>query len=165
LRPPEPLRAGHDLDAFDSGSPQLDDWLRTRALRNESVGASRTYVVCEGVRVMAFYCLANGAVMLTAAPGKVRRNMPDPVPVMLLGRLAVDRSFQGRRLGKALLRDAILRVGQAAEIAGIRAILVHAKDERSRQWYERFGFLQSPMNELTLMALLRDVRTALERAD
>ena len=102
--------------------------------------------------------------MLTAAPGKVRRNMPDPIPVMLLGQLAVDRSFQGRRLGKALLRDAILRIGQAAEIAGIRAILVHAKDERSRQWYERFGFLQSPMNELTLMALLRDVRAALERA-
>jgi GNAT superfamily N-acetyltransferase len=130
-------------------------------LGNEASGVSRTYVVCQGRRVIAFYCLATGAVLQKEAPGRVRRNMPEPIPVMILGRLAVDRRFQGRGLGKALLRDAILRTLQAADIAGIRAVLVHAKDDDARQFYARFGFLPSPLDPLTLMLPLNDARETL----
>jgi GNAT superfamily N-acetyltransferase len=161
LRAPERLSSTHDVDRFDSGSAPLDAWLRHRALRNEAGGASRTYVACHGTRVVAFYCLANGAVLQSAAPGRVRRNRPDPRPVRVLGRLAVDREFQGRGLGGALLRDAVLRTLQAAEIAGIRAILAHAKDERAKAFYERYGFLPSPIDPLTLMLPLNAVRAAL----
>jgi GNAT superfamily N-acetyltransferase len=162
LRPSERLTPAHELDDFDSGSAQLDDWLRRRALRNDADGASRTYVVCQGTSVAAFYCLANGAVLHAGAPGRVRRNMPDPIPVMVLGRLAVDRRFQGQGLGSALLRDAILRTLQAADIAGIRAILVHAKDEKARAFYERSGFLPSTIDPLTLTLPLKNARAALQ---
>jgi GNAT superfamily N-acetyltransferase len=159
---PERLNSTHDLSAFDSGSQQLDDWLRRRALRNEANGGSRTYVIRHGAQVAGFYCLANGAVMHAEAPGKIRRNTPDPIPVMVLGRLAVDRRFQGRGLGEGLLRDAILRTAQAAEIAGIRAILIHAKDERARHWYERLGvFMRSPTDPLTLLLPLQEAQAAL----
>ncbi len=163
LQPPERLTPEHVVDDFDSGSPQLDHWLKRRALRNEAEGASRTYVVCQGTRVVAFYCLANGAVLQAGAPGRVRRNMPDPIPVMIVGRLAVDRRLQGWGLGRALLRDAVLRTLQAAEIAGIRAILVHAKEEGGRAFYERYGFLPSPIDPLTLMLPFKDARPALDR--
>lgn len=117
---PEKLTAKHDVSAFSSGEPSLDDWLKRRALVNEASGASRTYVVSSGGRVIAYYALANGAVAHDDVTGRVRRNMPDPVPVMVIGRLAVDQAYQGRQLGAALLRDAIVRTLQAAEIAGIR---------------------------------------------
>lgn len=155
---PERLGPTHDLDPFDSGSPQLDDWLRRRASGNEERGGSRTYVICLGRRVVGFHSLATGAVLQKDAPGKVRRNMPDPIPMMILGGLAVDRPFQGRSLGKALLRDAIVRTLHAADIAGIRAILVHAKGDDARRFYTRFGFLPSPIDPLTLMLPLSDVR-------
>jgi GNAT superfamily N-acetyltransferase len=156
FEPPQRLSPSHVTDGSDSGSPQLDDWLKRRALRNEAEGASRTYVICQGSEVVAFYCLANGAVMQLAAPGSVRRKMPDPLPVMVLGRLAVDRRWQGRGFGRALVRDAILRTFQAADIAGIRAILVHAKDQRAKAFYERCGFLTSPIDPLMLMLRLKD---------
>ena len=162
LQAPERLTSEHAVDDFDSGTPALDDWLKRRALRNEAEGASRTYVICQRTRVVAFYCLANGAVLQAGAPGRVRRNMPDPIPVMVLGRLAVDRQFQGHGLGKALLRDAVLRTLQAADLAGIRAILVHAKDEKARAFYERCGFLPSPIDPLTLLLPLKDARAALD---
>jgi GNAT superfamily N-acetyltransferase len=108
-------------------------------------------VVCAGQQVVGYYALAVGAVTHAEAPGRVRRNMPDPVPVMIVGRLAVHNDFQGRKIGPALLRDAVLRTLQAAEIAGIRAILVHAISERARQFYEDCGFIASPMDRLTLM--------------
>lgn len=161
LRAPERLNPAHELADFDSGSPQLDHWLRRRALHNDAEGASRTYVVCQGARVVAFYSLASGAVLHAGSPGRVRRNMPDPIPVMVLARLAVDRRFQKRGLGRALLRDALLRTLQAAEIAGIRAILVHAKDESAKAFYERSGFLASPIDPLTLMLPLKDARAVL----
>ena len=151
LSAPEKLRADHDLSQFDCGEPSLDEWLRRRALQNEESGASRTYVVCAGQQVVGYYALAVGAVTHAEAPGRVRRNMPDPVPVMIVGRLAVHNDFQGRKIGPALLRDAVLRTLQAAEIAGIRAILVHAISERARQFYEDCGFIASPMDRLTLM--------------
>ena len=147
---------------FDSGRATLDDWLHLRALRNESAGASRTYVVCEGTRVGADYCLSSGAVECRMVPGKVRRNMPDPIPVLLLGRLAVDKTRQGRGLGRAVLRDAILRTLKAAEIAGIRALLVHALDEEAARFYRHNGFLLSPIDPMVLMLPLQTARKALE---
>lgn len=166
LRPPEPLSAAHNLSSFESGEPALDDWLRRRALRNETGGGSRTYVVCTepGKRVVAYYCLAVGAVARTGASGSVRRNMPDPIPAMVIGRLAVDRGFQSRGIGRAMLRDAILRTIQAASIAGIRAILVHAISDEARQFYERCGFHSSPIDLMTLMISVAEAEQGLQSA-
>jgi GNAT superfamily N-acetyltransferase len=163
VRQPEPITDAHDQSTFDSGEPSLDDWLRRRALKNEASGGSRTYVVCagSGKRVVAYYCLAAGAVAHAGVAGRVRRNMPDPIPVMVIGRLAVDQSFQGHGLGRAMLRDAILRTIQAADIAGIRAILVHAISEEARQFYERCGFHSSPIDPMTLMITLAEAQSAL----
>lgn len=163
LRPPEPISEAHGLSAFDSGEPALDDWLRRRALRNEMGGGSRTYVVCAapGKRVVAYYCLAAGAVAHAGTSGQVRRNMPDPVPVIVIGRLAVDRAFQGQGLGRALLRDAILRTIQAAGIAGIRAILVHAISEAARRFYERCGFHTSSLDPMTLLITVAEAEKSL----
>ena len=157
LCPPEKLNSLHQIETFDSGNSQLDEWLKRRALRNESEGASRTYVLCDRQAVIAYYCLATGAIALNSAPGKVRRNMPDPIPVMVIGRLAVDRNWQGLGIGRALLRDAILRTLQAAEIVGIRAILVHAISEDAKQFYQKCGFTVSPIDPMTLMVKVSDV--------
>lgn len=158
---PERLTATHDVSAFDCGIPDLNDWLKKRALPNEESGASRTYVVCSAGRVVGYYALATGGVALATAPGRVRRNMPDPLPVMIVGRLAVERSWQGRSLGRSLLRDAVLRTMQAAEIGGIRAILVHAISEDAKRFYERHGFTASPVDPMTLMIAIRDAKKAL----
>src|SRR5690349_14611123 len=141
IRPPEKLSSDHDLSQFQCGEPPLDDWLKRRALQNEERGASRTYVVCMGKQVVGYYALAVGAIAHVQASGRVRRNMPEPIPVMVIGRLAVDVTTQGQGLGAALLRDAILRTIQAAEIAGIRAILVHAISEPAKRFYEKSGFV------------------------
>lgn len=162
LQPPRPLREDHDLSDFDSATPVLDEWLRRKAARNEHSGASRTYVVCEGNKVLAYYSLAAGAVAHNQTPGKVRRNMPDPIPVMIIGRLAVDRSLQGQGVGRGLLRDAIIRTLNAAEIAGIRAILVHALDETAAVFYRRNGFVESPIDPLVLMLPLGHARKGLD---
>jgi GNAT superfamily N-acetyltransferase len=148
---PEKLTAAHDLSQFRCGEPELDDWLRRRSLQNEESGASRTYVVCAGRRVVGYYALAAGSASHAQTPGRVRRNMPNPVPVMVIGRLAIDLGFQGRGIGSALLRDAVLRTTQAAEIAGIRAILVHAISESAKRFYEKLGFVPSPADPMTLM--------------
>ncbi len=153
---PKNLSVEHDLSRFDSGEPLLDEWLRRRALQNEARGASRIYVVCVGTRVVGYYTLAVGAVAHTAAPGRVGRNMPDPVPVMLLGRLAVDKAFQGQQIGAGLLCDAVLRTVQAARIGGIRAILVHAISERAKRFYESYGFIASPVDPLTVMITIAE---------
>ena len=160
-RPPEKLRPDHNLSDFDSGVRQLDDWLRRRAQQNQDSGASRTYVISDAARVIGYYALANGAVTRQEATGRVRRNVPDPVPVMVIGRLAVDRAYHGRGLGRALLRDAVLRTVQAADIAGIRAILVHAISEEARLFYERCGFLPSPLDPMTLMVTVADAAESL----
>ncbi len=158
---PEKLVADHDLAGFDSGEPALDDWLRRWALTNEGSGSSRTYVVCSEKRVVGYYALAVGAVAHTGAPGRVKRNMPDPIPVMVLGRLAVDKDFQGRGIGSGLLRDAVLRTVQAAEIAGIRAILVHALSDTAKRFYQRAGFQESPVDPMTMMTAIADIEKAL----
>jgi GNAT superfamily N-acetyltransferase len=159
--PPQKLRDDHDLSLFECGESALDDWLRRRALPNEESGASRAYVVCTGARVVAYYALAVGAVAHASAPGRIRRNMPDPVPVMIIGRLAVDQEFHGHGLGQGLLRDAVLRTIQAADIAGIRAILVHAISTDAQRFYERHGFVRSPIDPMMLMTTLADVEREL----
>ncbi|WP_341738461.1 GNAT family N-acetyltransferase [Microcoleus sp. CAWBG640] len=161
LSPPEKLNLSHQIDSFNSDNNELNEWLKRRALKNELEGASRTYVVCAGQVVIAYYCLANGALAQTTATGRVRRNMPDPIPVIVIGRLAVDRHWQGKGIGRALLRDAILRTLQAAEIAGIRAILVHAISEEAKQFYEKCGFTASPIDPMTLMVTVNDARNEL----
>lgn len=161
ITPPEKICSGHNLEDFDSGEPVLDDWLKRRALRNEASGASRTYVVCSGGRVVGYYALAVGAVESASASGRVKRNMPNPIPVMVIGRLAVDQDHQGRGMGRALLRDGVLRIVQAADIAGIRAILVHALTEDAKKFYERCGFHPSPVDPMTLMITLADAKKAL----
>ncbi len=159
LQPPEKLNASHQIESFDSGNSYLNDWLKRRAIKNGLEGASHTYVVCVDRVVIGYYCLANGAVAQTAAMGRVRRNMPDPIPVMVIGRLAVDTHWQGKGIGRALLRDAILRTLQASEIAGIRAILVNAISEDAKQFYEKCGFTASPLDPMTLMVKVKDAHT------
>lgn len=154
---PVAITTAHDLENFCSGEPSLDMWLRSKALKNEGK-ASRTYVVCQGNRVVGFYSLAVGSVAHEFSPGNIKRNMPDPVPVMILGRLAVDQNAQGKGIGKALVRDAILRTIQAASIAGIRAILVHALHDRAATFYQECGFRASPVSPLTFMLRLEEVR-------
>lgn len=160
---PESLKLSHNITYFDCGKPVLNDWLREKAWENEQKGASRTYVICCENIVIGYYCLANGAVIRAVAPGNIRRNMPEPIPVMVLGRLAVDVNHQGKGIGFGLIKDAVLRTLQAAEIAGIRAILVHALDEEAKQFYEnRCGFRVSPVNPLTLMVTLAEVKKRLQ---
>jgi len=161
LCPPEKLNSLHQIETFDSGNSQLDEWLKRRALKNESQRASRTYVLCDRQAVIAYYYLATGAIAQTAATGKVRRNMPAPIPVMVIGRLAVDRNWQGCGIGRALLQDAILRTLQAAEIVGIRAILVHAISGDAKQFYQKCGFTVSPIDPMTLMVKVSDAIASL----
>lgn len=165
IHAPEKLSAEHDLSGFDSGEPVLDEWLRRRALQNEASGASRTYVVCAGKRVVGYYTLAVGAIAHAEAPGRVRRNMPDPVPVMVLGRLAVDKAFQGRHIGAGLLLDGVLRTVQAAQIAGIRAILIHAISGAAKRFYEGYGFVASPVDPLTVMITVAEAMKTLGDKD
>ena len=161
LSAPAPLADHHELAEFNSGLPQLDDWLRRRARANQASGASRTFVVCEGNRVIAYYALASGAVKQPEAPGRFRRNMPDPIPVAVLGRLAIDQTYQKRGIGRALVRDDALRLLHAAEIIGIRGLLVYAISDDARAFYEAIGFVSSPLDLMILMAGLHDLNSAL----
>ena len=156
LRAPEKLSPEHDLAAFGSGEVVLDEWLRRRAAQNEASGASRTYVICAGKIVAGYYSLAVGATTHEHVPGRIKRNMPDPIPVMILGRLAVDKTFQRKGIGTGLLKDAVLRTMQAGEIAGIRALLVHAISDAAKRCYEAYGFITSPLDPMTVMITLAE---------
>lgn len=155
---PRPLCEDDDTSSFDSGEPSLNTYLRTRALTNHLRGASRCFVTCREGRVVGYYSLAAASVERQDAPGRIRRNMPEPIPVILLSRLAVDSAHQGVRLGKHLLRDAIARCVQAADVIGARAILVHALDDVARAFYAKFDFETSPTDPLHLMLLIHDAR-------
>jgi GNAT superfamily N-acetyltransferase len=155
LSAPTLLADSHELELFQSGTESLDQWLRRRARANQISGASRTYVVAEAARVVGYCCLSSGGLELSDAPGAIRRNMLDPVPIAVLGRLAVDASWQGKGLGAAMLQDAVLRTGQAATILGIRGILVHAISDEAKAFYEHHGFAASPKNPMTLVLSLK----------
>ena len=157
VSPPEPLRADHDVSEFVSGVESLDHWLKRRALKNQASGASRTFVACQGQRVLAFYALASSAIAVDGASGRLRRNMPDPIPVVVLARLAVDESMKGRGFGRALVRNAVQRVIQAADVIGIRGIVVHALSVEAKRFYEQVGFEQSSLDPMVLMATLNDL--------
>jgi GNAT superfamily N-acetyltransferase len=148
---PRLISAGDQLEDFDCGVPVLNEWLRRRAIANHVSGASRSYVVCRGAKVVGYYCLAAGAIALTSATGSVRRNMPDPIPAVILGRLAVDLTAKGQGLGAGLLLHAIEQTQEAAKIAGVRALLVHAKDDSSANFYRHFKFAPSTLDPMILM--------------
>jgi len=161
LCPPAPLADAHVVDNFVSGVPPLDDWLKRRARANQVAGASRTYVVvAETGDVVGYYALASGGLAQAEAPGGLRRYMPDPIPMAILGRLAVHRDHQRRGLGVALLQDAVLRVRQAAMILGIRGILVHAISEEAKTFYLHHGFVAGVDSPMTLVLSLVPVPTA-----
>lgn len=155
LTPPEPLNTEPIVERFHCGKPVLDHWLQNRALANQSSGASRTFVVADEIRrVMGYYALAASAVAHQSASGSVRRNMPDPVPVLVLRRLAVDQGAQGIKLGAGSLQDAVLRAVSVAQDAGVRALLVHALNDQACDFYLRYGFQPSPLDPMTLMLRL-----------
>lgn len=155
LRPPESLSPDHQVSSFACGESVLDEWLKRRALGNQATGASRTFVVTTDAReVMGYYALAAGAVMHQDATRSIRQNMPDPVPVMVLARLAVDARAQGMKLGAALLQDALKRCVLVSQQTGVRAMLVHAFNDRARLFYEHYGFKASPAHPMTLMLRL-----------
>ena len=153
VAPPEPLAPRHDLSQFSSGVPVLDVWLRDKARLNEAKGGARTYVACDADRVAGFYSLAASSVERHRVSSRVGRNMPDPIPAILLGQLAVDKAYQGRRLGSDLLVDAGRRALAAAGTIGARAVIVQAVDERAKAFYIRFGYRQFSDREPLMMVL------------
>jgi GNAT superfamily N-acetyltransferase len=161
LSPPELCSDQQDIADFRCGEAALDDWLRRRARANQVSGASRTYVVCERKRVVGYYALASGVIAVENAPGRFRRNMPNPIPVAVLARLAVDHNWHGRGLGRALFRDAARRVTHAADAIGIRGMVVQAISEEAKNFYLALGFDASPTERMTLMVTLSDIRAAL----
>jgi GNAT superfamily N-acetyltransferase len=161
---PVPLDESFRVDQFSSGTDALDGWLRHRGQKNQASGASRTFVSCstnDRMRVVGFYSLAAPSVALDVAPGSVRRNMPDPIPVVLLGRLAVHQAHQGVGLGASLLQDAVRRVAGIVDTIGFRALLVHAIDESAVTFYRHFGFLPSPIEPETLFLPIQALQASL----
>lgn len=164
LRPraPEPLAAHHVFDGFNCGVSSLDDWLKRRARQNQASGASRTFVCTDDAQTVLAYCaLAPSAIAPAAATGRFRRNMPDPVPVVVLGRLAIDLRLQGQGLGRALFQDAAGRVLRAAETIGLRGLLVHALGEHAKAFYLALGMEVSPLDPMMLMVTMPDLQAAL----
>ncbi len=165
LTAPEPIAADHHLAEFDSGEATLDEWLKKRALKNSAAGASRCFVLCSNKIVIGYYSLSAGAISHETAPKPMRRNMPDPLPALLLGRLAVDRKYHNQGLGSGLLRDALLRSVNISRDAGVIAVLVHALQDQARQFYISRGFVLSPLQPMTLMMTMATVQTILMEPD
>ena len=167
LTAPVLLAPDHDLDSFDSGKPPLNDWLRKPARGNHAEGGSRVYVTFDsdgaGKRVVGYYALASGSISPELALGSFRRNMPNPIPAVILGRLAVDKGWQGRGLGRSLMQDASLRVLQAADTIGVRGMVVHALTGNARAFYLALGFTESAGQPMTLTITLRELQAALIR--
>lgn len=153
IKAPAPLNTGHNLADFCCSDPGLNEWLKKKAMKNHSTGISRVYVICaeNTSQVIGYYCLSTGSIQRNTAPGSYRRNAPDSLPVIILGRLAVDRAYSGQGLGAALLKDAIYRTENIALQVGVRALVVHALDEQVRNFYTRFAFDASNTHPLTLL--------------
>jgi GNAT superfamily N-acetyltransferase len=161
LTPPSPIFADHVLDGFECGGPSLDEWLKKRALKNHASGASRCFVICHGADVVGYYSLSAGAIRHESVTKALRRNMPDPLPVLVLGRLAIDLRYQNQGLGSALLRDAMIRAVKVSGDAGIFALMVHALSEQAKRFYLSRGFVESPFQPMTLMMTLVTVSSIL----
>ncbi|MGH7058613.1 MAG: GNAT family N-acetyltransferase [Acetobacteraceae bacterium] len=162
LSRPEPLNDTHELTEFFSSVSSLDDWLKRRARANQVSDASRTFVVADDRKVIGYHALTSGVIAVAGSVGRFRRNMPDPLRVAVLGRLAVDRSRQGRGIGRALFRDCALRVAHAADTIGIRGIVVHAISDQAKAFYQALGFDPSPKEPMTLMVTLADIQRLLD---
>jgi predicted N-acetyltransferase YhbS len=159
----EKLKSSHDVNNFDCGRVELDRFLQKYAWQNQQANSTQTYVACYEEKIIGYYCLTVGSVAHENAPARITKGQAKyPIPVMILARLAVDKKWQKKGIGKGLLRDALKRTTQAADIAGIRAVIVHAKDERVRSWYERFDFEPSPTDELHLFLLLKDLKKIIQ---
>lgn len=159
---PAPLSAVHELDEFESGEPSLDFWLKETALKNQGTGSSRSFVVCDQhSKVIGYYSLSSGAINRGDAPKSMQRNMPSPLPIILLGRLAVDLDYQNQGLGRGMLRDAVMRIVHASQDVGIFAILIHAISESAKRFYLSCGFVQSPLQPMTLMMTVKTARSIL----
>jgi predicted N-acetyltransferase YhbS len=158
---PTALTGSHEVSEFDCGNGALNDWLIKRALKNQSSGASRTFVICQDDRVVGYYALASGSIERMASPKPIARNMPEPIPVMVLGRLAIHNTMHGQRLGSALLKDALLRTLSVSKNVGIRAIVVHAISEDAKRFYLGYGFQVSPIDPMTLMLPTRHIEDLL----
>jgi GNAT superfamily N-acetyltransferase len=165
LSSPTPILIHHELDIFDSGELSLDNWLKKRALKNQASGASRCFVACKDKTVIGYYTLSAGAISQEVAPKSMRRNMPDPIPVLLLGRLAIDKNYHNKGLGSALIRDAMIRAVSIASDAGVFAILLHALSEQAKRFYLSRGFVESPLQSMTLIMTLETVRLILAETD
>lgn len=162
---PKPITDDDVLTDFESGEPSLDEWLKKKAIRNHACGASRCFVTCNEKIVIGYYSLSAGAISHEEVPKGMRRNMPKPLPILLLGRLAIDRRYHNKGIGQALLRDAMLRSVVIAREAGIFAILVHAISDQAKQFYLSRGFVLSPLKPMTLMMTLETVRKILTDQD
>ena len=162
LLQPEPINEKHSIQGFNSGEESLDSWLKTKATKNQKENASRTYVVSNNERVIAYYVLASSSVDGSSTTGRFRRNMPHPVPVVILGRLAIDLAYQNKGIGRALVRDAGLRVINAAETIGIRGLLVQAISTTAKEFYIKLGFEPSLIDPMTLMITLNDLKVAIQ---
>lgn len=158
---PQPLSDAHQQANFDCGEPSLDGWLKRRVAKNQANRSSRTYVVCVRDAVVGYYYIAAGAVGHADAPFPMTRNRPDSIPVLVLGRLAIHKDYHLKGIGTALLNDAIRRAIQAAEIAGVTALLVHAISDQARRFYRSRGFIESPVKPMTLCLMLATVDKAL----
>lgn len=157
---PAPLLSSHDVSRFDCGKIPLNDWLKNTALKSEGRSA-RCYVALRRQSVIGYYCLAAGAVEHDGAPRKLRKNLPNPTPVVIIGRLAIDKEYQGKGLGRSLLQDALLRITRASELVGARAVLVHAVDQESVPFYARYGFRSFPVGNQTLYLSIDEIIQAL----
>jgi len=155
---PDLLRPEHDLGSFNSDNATLDEWLVKRALKNQENGASKIFVICDENRAIGYYALATGSVERDIATGNFSRGMPEPIPVIVLGRLAVDKSYQGQRLSSALLKDAMLRTVTIANNVGVRGLLVHAISEDAKRFYLKYGFQESPMDPMTLLISIKNIK-------
>jgi GNAT superfamily N-acetyltransferase len=163
--PPAPITADQKLADFDSGESFLNEWLKKRAFKNHMSGASRCFVLCAGANAIGYYSLSAGAISHETAPKSMRRNMPDPLPVLLLGRLAVDKRYHNQGIGQALLRDAMLRAVNVAGNAGVFALLVHALSYQAKQFYLSRGFVESPLQPMTLIMTIETIRSILAEPD
>jgi GNAT superfamily N-acetyltransferase len=162
---PTPLTSDHELKNFDCGEFSLNEWLKKRAFKNHGAGVSRCFVLCVGATVIGYYSLSAGVISQEAAPKAMRRNMPNPLPVLLLGRLAIDNRYHNQGIGQALLRDAMLRAVNVAGDAGVIAILVHALSEQAKRFYLSRGFVESPLRSMTLLMTIKTVRSILDEPD
>lgn len=162
LNPPQKISDEHETQDFDCGDVCLNDWLKRKAKKNESANDSRTYVVCNDQKVIGYYSIAMGSIEHSEVPSSLKRNSPNPISVVVLGRLAIDKNWQRKGLGQALLKDAILKTIAASEIVGAKALVVHAISSEAKQFYKANGFIDSSTIEMTVMLPMKDILKNIE---